>query len=282
VTHPPQAFLADLYRHLPFLVIHVTTDGIVLHANPEALRVTGYEERELIGQNFWALLFPGKLFAQVPRFISLMNPSPLLKDVPMTIRTHSGTLRTIAWTRHFHNMATTDAPPQTDGGLRTFICVGVDLTDRLLDADRAQLPESCGDEEHEKGSSFMAFGPHIGNAGAIDSEIVTPIAITPKSVGAGALGPCPIEQVRDGLAQVDTHINCVVGAFIEAEQHTVKSLSAVVSDSRTHAVTVHHGRMAFELTALSDEAQIRACAQSLGAIRARVEELLALYRPELK
>src|SRR5204862_6957472 len=129
------------------------------------------------------------------------------------------------------------------GNLRTFICVGVDLTDRLLDSDRAQLPESCADEEHEK-TSFMAFGPHIGNAGSIDSEIVTPIAISPKSIGAGIIGPCPIEQVRDGLAQVDTHINCVLGAFVEGEIHTIKSLSAAVSDTRA-SVTHQHACMAF-------------------------------------
>ena len=103
---PPLAFLTDVFRHVPFLVIHVSTDGIVLHVNPEALRVTGYLEQELIGQNLWTLLFPGRLFAQVPRFISLISPSPLLKDVPMTIRTRNGEERIIAWSRYQHNGGT--------------------------------------------------------------------------------------------------------------------------------------------------------------------------------
>jgi PAS domain S-box-containing protein len=279
VIIPPSAFLADVYRHLPFLVIHVTTDGVVLHCNPETSRVTGYEERELSGHNLWTLLFPGKLFAQVPRFISLVNPSPLLKDVPMTIRTRSGVERVIAWTRYFHTTGDSDTQPA--GGLRTFICVGVDLTDRLLESERTQLPET-GEAGRQQGGSFVAFGPHIGNAGAIDSEIVTPIAITPRPIGAGAAGPCPIEQVRDGMAQVETQINCVQGAFAEGEVQTVKSLATVVADTRAQMVTLDHGRMAFELLAREDEVQLRACSQTIGTIRARVEELLALYRPELK
>src|SRR5438045_3131724 len=95
VAFPPQALLADVYRHLPFLVIHITTDGIVLHCNPEACRVTGYSEQELVGKNLWGTLFPGKLFAQVPRFISLVEPASLLKDVPMAIRTREGAERVI-------------------------------------------------------------------------------------------------------------------------------------------------------------------------------------------
>lgn len=283
MTLPPQAFLADVYRHLPFLVIHLTTDGVVLHCNPEASRVTGYDERELVGQNLWGLLFPGKLFAQVPRFISLVNPSPLLRDVPMTIRTRGGSERVIAWSRYFHGgeVAPEDG---ADTGPRTFICVGVDLTDRLLDAERSQLPapqHTDSGEDRDEGSTFMAFGPHIGNAGSIDSEIVTPIAITPRPIGMGT-GPCPIEQVRDGLAQVETHINCVHGAFAEGEMQTVKALQQAMADGKSQVLTAQHGRIAFELLAREDESQLRACAQTLGTIRARVEELLALYRPELK
>jgi PAS domain S-box-containing protein len=266
VTAPPHAFLAEVFRHLPCLVIHVTTDGVVLHANPEALRVTGYAQQELMGQNLWTLLFPGKLFAQVPRFISLVRPSPLLKDVPMTIRTRSGQERIIVWSRHVHRPEEEREP---EGGGLTFICIGVDLTDRLVDADRTQLSGAdVGNPDH--GPTLTAFGPHIGNAGAIDSDIVTPIAISPKALGA--TGPCPIEQVRDGLAQVDTHINCVCGAFVESETQTANFMRAMVGA----------GVGAFEAAARVDEAEIRGCEQSVAGIRERVEELLAQYRPEMK
>ena len=250
--------------------MHVTTDGVVLHCNPETCRVTGYAEGELVGRNLWATLFPGKLFAQVPRFISLMQPLPLLKDVPMTIRTKSGTERVIGFSRHMYTDVS--EPPAADGAPRSFICIGVDLTDRLLDAERAQLPELSDETKGPPGRT--AFGPHIGNAGAIDGEIVTPIAISPRP--PGTTGPCPIEQVREGLARVETHIHCVIGAFDEGATHTLSTFTSVLRQGARR-----ENRRAFELLADGDEAHLGACAHTLGTIQARVDELLALHRPEL-
>jgi PAS domain S-box-containing protein len=263
VSLPPQALLAEIYRQLPVLVIHVTADGIVLHCNPEACRVTGFEERELVGRNLWATLFPGKLFAQVPRFISLLQPSPLLKDVPMTIRTKGGGERIIGLSRYAH---TNVIYAPGEAFLRTFICIGVDLTDRLTDADRAQVPEAA---PPAGGSGVATFGAHVGNAGAIDSEIVTPIAISPRALRTS--GPCPIEQVREAMARVETHIHCVQGAFAEGGLQTLAA----------YHVTAHGPSRAFQFFAQSDEEHLAACAQSLGEIRARVEELLASHRPEI-
>ncbi len=264
---PPPAYLADVYRHLPFLVVHVTTDGTVLHCNPEALRVTGYGEAELVGKNFWATLFPGKLFAQVPKFISLINPSSaLLKDVPMTLRTKAGSERVIAWTRYVHVSGMVD---MQDAGMRSFICVGVDLTDRLLDADRAKLPESLTDNGTP---GFMAFGPHVGNAGAIEGEIVTPLAITPRVPDRSGM-PCAIEQVREGLARIETHFNCVQGAFMEGEMKAVEAFREALRSGA-------NGKGA-ELFMRRDGAEIKANAGTLGVIQLKVGELLKLYRVEL-
>ena len=266
---PPLALLADIYRHVPLLVIHVTTDGVVLHCNPETLRVTGYQEEELVGKNLWAVLFPGKLFAQVPRFISLMQPAPQLKDVPLTIRTKTGAERVIGFRRHMYadvNVSAAETPA------RSFLCIGVDLTDRLLDAERAQLPELSDPAKGPGGRT--AFGPHIGNAGAIDGEIVTPIAISPRP--PGTTGPCPIEQVREGLARVETHIHCVIGAFDEGASHTLSTFASVL-----RAGLRRENRMVLEMLARGDEAHLAACAHTLGTIQTRVDELLALHRPEL-
>jgi PAS domain S-box-containing protein len=262
VIQPPQAFLADVYRQLPFLVIHVTSDGMVLHCNPETCRVTGYAESELIGQNLWATLFPGRLFAQVPRFISLREPSPLLKDVPMTIRTKSGTERIIGFSRYLHSDTSGAAG---SGYLQSFICVGVDLTDRLMDADRAQVPEAAQPSGGDAGS----FGAHVGNAGAIDGEFVTPIAISPRALKTS--GPCPIEQVREALARVETHGHCVRGAFGDGEMQTLGALQLAAGAYPE----------AFALLAADDEEHLAACAQSLGEIRARVEELVTIHRPQM-
>lgn len=267
MSQPPQALLFEIYRQMPFLVIHVTTDGIVLHCNPETLRITGYAEGEFVGKNLWATLFPGKLFAQVPKFISLLQPAPLLKDVPMTIRTKAGAERIIAFSRYVHM----DLSRASEGDVtpRSFICIGVDLTDRLLDADRAQLPPA-----ETTGPGLMPFGPHIGNAGAIDSELVTPIAISPRP--PGTTGPCPIEQVREGLARVETHIHCVVGAFDQAELDSLGQFAAALTGGLNR-----EKKVAYQVLALEEEKHLRGCARTLGSIKARVDELLALHRPDL-
>jgi PAS domain S-box-containing protein len=292
VSPPPSAFLADVYRYLPFLVIHTTTDGTVLHCNPETLRTTGYEEAELIGRNLWAVLFPGKLFAQVPKFISLVQPAALLRDVPMTIKTKLGDERVIAFTRHMHGGAgggTGADVSDTAGGARSFICIGVDLTDRLLDADRAQLPEqefmapelASENAGSESSGGVVPFGPHIGNAGTVDGEVVTPIAISPRSPrgaggtgvgGAGSNGS--VDQVREGLAKVETHMSSVRAAAMEGEIHVVKTVTEALKQRRSEMSALQFiVRGEWLLPELQGKA--------MGGIRARVDELLTLYRPEM-
>ena len=269
---PPIAFLADVYRHLPFMVIHITTDGIVLHCNPETCLTTGYDEQELLGKNIWAVLFPGKLFAQVPKFISLASPSPLLKDVPMTIRTKQGAERIIAFSRYVHAGGVLNS---ADSGPRTFICVGVDLTDRLINADRAHLPPQDFAASDHAQPVPSHFGPHIGNAGAIDSEIVTPIAISPKAPRtAGSEGPCPIEQVREGLARVETHMNCVQSAVAEGEIHVLSGLAESLRRGKALAPQ-------FSLMTQGQWLQAEVTGKSMNCIRVRVDELLTLYKPQL-
>ena len=202
VSQPPVTLLADVFRHLPFIVVHTTTDGTVLHMNPETTRLTGYEPTEMLGKNFFAMLFPGKLFAQVPKFISLIEPSPLLKDVPMTIRTKAGKERIIAFSRYVH---IGPVSVFSDSAPRTFICVGVDLTDRLTDADRDKLPPSFVTES-ELGELAASFGPNVGNAGAMDGEFVTPIAISPIGRGRPMIGPSP------SMARMPSTIAIVFGS----------------------------------------------------------------------
>jgi PAS domain S-box-containing protein len=270
VSEPPPTLLADVFRHLPFIVVHTTTDGTVLHLNPETSRITGYEPRELLGKNLFAILFPGKLFAQVPKFISLIEPSPLLKDIPMTIRTKGGQERIIAFSRYVH---IGPVSVFSDSAPRTFICVGVDLTDRLTDADREKLPPSFLTESEV--GSLASFGPNVGNGGAIDGEFVTPIAISPKAPrDKTAQGPCPVEQTREALAKAETHLDCVLKAVAEGESHT---LAALTRAAGIPVVTQEK----FTFISRGQWLHTQMTGSSMGVIRARVDELLALYRPEM-
>ena len=294
MSSPPSAFLADVYRCLPFLVIHTTTDGTVLHCNPETLRTTGYEETELVGKNLWAILFPGKLFAQVPRFISLIQPAALLRDVPMTIKTKRGDERVIAFTRHMHGgSASVNGGGGVDvsdtaGGTRSFICIGVDLTDRLLDADRAQLPE------HE----FMS--PDLSGESRERKRAAWCHSARTSGMPARWMGKWSRRlrflrghRERRGRGRGGGGRQCVGGAGARGagenrDAHEQRACGGDGGgDSRgpggdrgTPAAARRDGRHCSSLCAgewLISELHGRA----MGGIRARVDELLTLYRPEI-
>jgi PAS domain S-box-containing protein len=253
------------------LVVQLSIDGIVLHCNPETQRVTGYERCELVGKNFWATLFPGRLFAQVPRFISPTAPSPLLRDTPMTIRTREGRERIIAFSRFFHTAG--GALDLQDVPSRTLVCIGVDLTDRLIDSDKVHGAADDG---------FVPFGPNVGNAGAVDGEIVTPLAISPPAL-SGPIGAGPnathgregaaevIRQVQDYLALIDARMAALHEAAARGELERLAALASAVGEgARTHA----------DFSGRAAAIESAAAAPVMAPIVPLVEQIVALYRVE--
>jgi len=204
--------LANLYQHLPVLVIHMTTDGTVLHCNPETLRVTGYSEEELVGKNFWGMLFPGRLFAQVPKFISAIHPvQALAKDVAMTLRTKVGKERTVAFSRFVHDTAGGD-------GTRSVVCIGNDLTDRLLESDKGHLNALPADATALTGEAGVV------PEGDVEGEIVIPLAITPAPLG-GEHAAAAIQQVHEFLTEVESRVSALEKAFLDGEMSSIVSIA---------------------------------------------------------
>jgi PAS domain S-box-containing protein len=199
-----------LYQHLPVLVIHMTTDGTVLHCNPEALRVTEYSEEELVGKNFWGMLFPGRLFAQVPKFISAIHPvQALAKDVAMTLRTKEGKERTVAFSRFVHDTAGVDGAES-----RSVVCIGNDLTDRLLDSDKGHLNALPADATALNGAP----------EGDVEGEVVIPLAITPAPMG-GEHAAAAIQQVHEFLTEVEVRVAALEKAFLDGEMTSIVSIA---------------------------------------------------------
>lgn len=186
------AFLADLYANLPVLVVRLSSDGMVLGVNPAVTEVTGYAPTDLIGRNWWGLLFPGKLFAQVPRFISPTSLQGLLRDYPMTLRTHKGDDRVVAWTRFCRELA---------HGRKEIVLIGQDLTDRLTDADLNALA----------GVADAAMGPDMDcSADALpstvsDNGIVMPLAASPPTLQHPNGHAKAIEDAYAALGDIGAH-----------------------------------------------------------------------------
>ncbi len=101
--HPTPDFLQDLFGKMPVAIIRITPQGIVLAMNPEAESVTGYISKQLIGKNIWATMFPGKLFQQVPKFISPAKINQVIRNQQMTLRTKEGAEYTMMFSRFVHH-----------------------------------------------------------------------------------------------------------------------------------------------------------------------------------
>jgi PAS domain S-box-containing protein len=269
-------FLLRLYEQLPMLVVQLTADGVVQQCNPEVSRATGYAFGELVGRNFWALLFPGRLFAQVTRFISAVNPNPLLRDMPLTLRTKGGQERTIAWTRFFvpaERSAGGDAgegPPK-----RSLVCVGVDLTDRLLDSDKLpNLVVGSGPTVDEGGlpGATVQTGAETG-ADVLDGTFVIPLAASPPAIQVGEDGGQAIKDVQECLGQVTERAASLRQTHEQSASAPFGSLHATGGEDRG-------GSLRFALAA--DRMHTLDCTGSIEQLVQRVDELVTLCKAEVR
>jgi PAS domain S-box-containing protein len=177
-------FITNVFAYVPVLLLRLSPEGLVLSANPEVARATGYEISDLIGRNFWGLLFPGKLFQQIPKFLSTVKDGGTLRDRPMIMHTKQRRECVVAWSR-FPNVV-------KDGQVTEIVCTGVDLTGRLIDADRPSLPEI----------TVAPVNSHAVQSGdkVIEGEFVVPLAASPRKINAR--DNKAIEEVQDMLDTV--------------------------------------------------------------------------------
>src|SRR5262245_26778514 len=79
----------------PMLVVSVSLGGIVLFANSAVAEATGHSVRDLVGQNWWALLRTPENRTQLDDWLGSSHADP--REVHMTLTMRSGETRTIAW-----------------------------------------------------------------------------------------------------------------------------------------------------------------------------------------
>lgn len=90
-------YSAQIIDAAPVMIRVLDREGITLFANPAVTRLTGYSPEELIGTNWWQLLYPGDQHAQVDRILPRIMSGDV-QSYQMTLTTQSGDTRTIAWT----------------------------------------------------------------------------------------------------------------------------------------------------------------------------------------
>jgi rsbT co-antagonist protein RsbR len=128
----------DIFTHVvqkaPAVISRITPNGDMIYANGACEQVIGKTSAQVKGTNILPLLYPGELWAQVEEYFRIAGSGGDVRDYEMTIRTHTGELRTLAW-NSYHRFG-------ADGALVEVVSFGVDVTERLRgEAERKQLQD---------------------------------------------------------------------------------------------------------------------------------------------
>ncbi|MGO9014917.1 MAG: PAS domain S-box protein [Dissulfurispiraceae bacterium] len=114
-------FYTSIINGTPAIICGIDPDGTTTFINSAGLTITGYNAEELIGENWWTILYPGDEYRQVEQlFRNLKNGN--IRDYEMTLTTRDGKKRTISW----NSLNRLDK----DGNIIQIIGFGNDITDR--------------------------------------------------------------------------------------------------------------------------------------------------------
>ena len=125
----------------------------------------------------------------------------------------------------------------------------------------------------------MAFGPHIGNGGTIEGEIVTPIAISPPVARTSdADGPTggsgeAVRQVHEFLTQMDLRMDALQVAHAQGELAELANIAGTLS-------TGAHACGLLEFSARAERLHLAASAAQLEPVNRLIHEILSLYRAD--
>ena len=111
------------------------------------------------------------------------------------------------------------------------VCIGNDLTDRLLESDKGHLNALPADATALTGD-------------AAEGEVITPLAITPAPMG-GEHAAAAIQQVHEFLTEVEGRVASLEKAFSDGEMTSI----AMIADG------LHNGAHACGLLTFSTRAE---------------------------
>lgn len=104
----------------PAMLCSLEPDGVVRFLNPACEQISGYRADELIGQNWWKLLFPGERFEQVEMLYKKFRDGDV-RDFEVALTTKSKDTRNVA----LYSLNRMD-----NNRLKEIVLVGIDVTAR--------------------------------------------------------------------------------------------------------------------------------------------------------
>lgn len=139
----------ELINGTPDIICGLNKEGITTFINPAGEKVTGYNKEELIGKNWWKLLYPGQAYQQVER---IFKKFPEGEVVEMSLINKNGEKRDIVWNsfikRDKHN------------NILEIIGFGNDITNRKqIEKELIKAKEHAEESDRLK-SAFLANMSH--------------------------------------------------------------------------------------------------------------------------
>ncbi len=124
-------FSLNIIQKCSALIVGIAPNGMTKFMNPKAVQVTGYEPRDMIGKNWWKILYPGDDFQQVTEVIKTMETGDV-KDYEMMLTCKNGEKRIVSW----NSLNLTGK----NGDVMEYIGFGIDVTElRKNEKELAEL-----------------------------------------------------------------------------------------------------------------------------------------------
>ena len=166
----------DILVNTPQLGISLDTTGRITFANAYFLQLTGWQEEEVLGRDWFDLFIPDPIKETVRQvFLTTMKQKTTegVSRYENDIKTKTGDLRNIAWS----NVLTKDAA----GKIKDITCLGIDLTERI----RAETALKESEAKYRSMMESMDEAAYICSA-EFRVEYMNPAMI--KKIGRDATG----------------------------------------------------------------------------------------------
>lgn len=114
-------YSSNIIQSTSALIVGIDPEGQCTFINPAAEQTTGYKKGEIIGKNWWQLLYPGDEYKQV-ELLDMRTKKSEVRNYEMTLLTKHGLKKIVSWNSvHLHDKK---------GNLREIIGIGIDTTDK--------------------------------------------------------------------------------------------------------------------------------------------------------